>query len=152
MPMVGSCLAEYMLPLPSSHRRSLRMAQMASCRHAQSHCSTLIASLHMAYDVKCRLYTELTERDAFGQPIGEPPLWRSGVVHRYLFRRLAKNLRWACGRRASGGAHTHWREGIEQCRFVEFDGKRRAIVGIVPEGRKHLVHITTYTDDVGYGE
>jgi hypothetical protein len=47
---------------------------------------------------------------------------------------------------------THWREGIEKCRFIEFDGIRRAIVDVVPEGRRHMVHIITYTDDVGYGE
>jgi hypothetical protein len=106
----------------------------------------------MAYDVRCKLYTEQVERDTFGAPTGEPPLWR--VV-------------W-CSETYSGGARktyagrvvgehqvvmtTHWREGIEKCRLIEFDGIRRAIVDVVPEGRRHMVHIITYTDDVGYGE
>ena len=106
----------------------------------------------MAYDVKCTHYTEQTERAAYGQLTGEPPLWR--VV-------------W-CSATYSGGSRktyagrvvgehqvvltTHWREGIEKCRFVEFDGMRRAIVEVVPEGRRHLGHIVTFTDDVGYGE
>lgn len=106
----------------------------------------------MAYDVRCKLYTEQTERDAYGQPTGEPPLWR---------------IVW-CSATYSGGSRktyagrvvgehqvvltTYWREGIDQCRFVEFDGKRRAIVDVVPEGRRRLAHIITFTDDVGYGE
>lgn len=106
----------------------------------------------MAYDVRCKLYTEQVERDTFGAPTGEPPLWR--VV-------------W-CSATYSGGSRktyagrvvgehqvvmtTHWREGIEKCRFIEFDGIRRSIVDVVPEGRRHMVHIITYTDDVGHGE
>lgn len=106
----------------------------------------------MAFDIKCNLYTALVERDGYGHPSGEPPLWRSV---------------W-CAATYSGGSRktyagrvvgehqvvltTYWREGIEACRFVEFDGKRRAIVDVIPEGRRRLVHIVTFTDDVGYGE
>ena len=105
----------------------------------------------MSYDVKVKLYTEQTERNDLGELVGEPPLWR---------------IVW-CSATYSGGSRktyagrvvgehqvvltTHWREGIELCRFVEFDGKRRVISDIVPEGRRRLVHIITFTDDVGYG-
>lgn len=106
----------------------------------------------MAYDIRTKLYTGQTERNDLGELVGEPPLWR---------------IVW-CSATYSGGSRktyagrvvgehqvvltTHWREGIEECRFVEFNGIRRAIVDIVPEGRRRLVHIITFTDDVGYGE
>lgn len=45
---------------------------------------------------------------------------------------------------------THWREGIEKCRFVKFEGMTRPIVDIVPEGRRKRVHIITYTNDQSY--
>ena len=106
----------------------------------------------MAYDVRCKLFGELVERNDLGELVGEPPLWR---------------IVWASATYSGGsrktyagrivGEHqvvltTHWREGIDRCRFIEFDGIRRTIVDIVPEGRRRLVHIITFTDDVGYGE
>jgi hypothetical protein len=106
----------------------------------------------MAYDVRCKLYTKQTERDALGHPTGVPPLWR--VV--WCTATYSGGSRKTYAGRVVGEHQvvltTHWREGIEQCRFVEFDGKRRAIVDVVPEGRRRLVHIITFTDDVGYGE
>lgn len=106
----------------------------------------------MSYDVKAKLYTELTERDAFGQPTGQPPLWREV----YCSATYSGGSRKTYAGRIVGEHQvvltTHWREGIDKCRFVEFDGIRRAIMDVVPEGRRHLVHIVTFTDDMSHGE
>lgn len=106
----------------------------------------------MAYDVRCKLYTAQVERDAYGQPTGEPPLWR--IV--FCTATYSGGSRKTYAGRVVGEHQvvmtTHWREGIEKCRFIEFDGIRRAIVDVVPEGRRQMVHIITYTDDVGNGE
>lgn len=105
----------------------------------------------MSYDVKVKLYTEQTERNDLGELVGEPPLWR--VV--YCSATYSGGSRKTYAGRIVGEHQvvltTHWREGIEECRFVEFNGKRRVISDIVPEGRRRLVHIITFTDDTGYG-
>lgn len=106
----------------------------------------------MAFDTKCSLYTALVERDSFGHPKGEPPLWRivwceatySGGSRKTYAGRVV-------------GEHqvvltTYWREGIEECRFVEFRGKRRAIIDVIPEGRRRLAHIVCFDDETSYGE
>jgi len=46
---------------------------------------------------------------------------------------------------------THWRQGIEQARYVNFDGMIHPIVDVIPEGRRRRVHIITYADDQSYG-
>lgn len=103
------------------------------------------------YNVKCKLFLAPTEQDALGQVTGDPIFWKtvwceataSGGSRRTYAGRLAGEYQVVLT--------TYWREGIEKCRFVEFDGKRRSIVDIVPEGRRKKVHIITYTDDRGYG-
>ena len=106
----------------------------------------------MSYDVKVKLYTERTERNDLGELVGEPPLWREV----YCSATYSGGSRRTYAGRIVGEHNvvltTHWRDGIDKCRFVEFDGVRRAIIDIVPEGRKRLAHISTFTDDVSYGE
>lgn len=104
-----------------------------------------------AYNVHALLYTATSKPDANGDA-GTPIKWRAV---------------W-CEKTASGGSRrtyagrlvgehqvvltTYWREGIEDCRYVEVDGKMRSIVDVVPEGRRKRVHIITYTDDNGYND
>lgn len=105
----------------------------------------------MNYDVRVTLYLDQIERNAIGELVGKPQVW--GDV--YCSATYSGGSRKTYAGRIVGEHQvvltTRWQNGIEQCRFVEFDGIRRAIVDIIPEGRRRLVHIITFTDDVGYG-
>lgn len=104
-------------------------------------------------DIRAMLYLDLRERDALGQPVGQMTPWRevwceatySGGSRRTYAGRLVSEYQVVLT--------TWWREGIEQCSFVALDdGKLHEIVDIVPEGRRHKVHIIFTKDDHGYGE
>lgn len=105
----------------------------------------------MAYNVKALLYYASTEANERGEAL-EPTPWKrvwceatySGGSRRVYAGRIV-------------GEHqvvytTYWRDGIDKCRFIEVDGVRRAIVDVIPEGRKRRAHIVTFIDDVSYGE
>lgn len=105
----------------------------------------------MNYDVKVTLFLEQTERNAIGELVGKPRAW--GDL--YCSATYSGGSRKTYAGRIVGEHQvvltTRWQSGIEQCRFVEFAGIRRAIVDIIPEGRRRLVHIVTVTPDVSYG-
>lgn len=106
----------------------------------------------MAYSTQVTLYTASEERDVLGQPIDNPQVWRtvwceathSGGSRRTYAGRIVNEHQVVLT--------THWRDGIEQCRFAEFDGSRRIIQAIAPEGRKRKVHIVVDYDGYSYGE
>lgn len=89
--------------------------------------------------------------DAYGQATGVGELWGtvwceatySGGSRRTHAGRLVGEHQVALT--------THWREGIDRCRFATFDGMTRPIVDVVPEGRRKRVHILTYIDGQSYG-
>jgi head-tail adaptor len=105
----------------------------------------------MAYDVKATLYVDDRERDAYGQPVGEPSefgvVWceatYSGGSRRSYAGRLAAEH--------TVVLTTRWRQGIEKCAFVEVNGIRHVITSIVPEGRRYKIHLTYVDDDIDYG-
>jgi SPP1 family predicted phage head-tail adaptor len=105
----------------------------------------------MAYDVMATLYIDDRERDDYGQPVGEPSefgtVWceatYSGGSRRTYAGRLAAEH--------TVVLTTRWRQGIEKCAFVEVDGIKHVIAGIVPEGRRYKIHITYIEDEIGYG-
>lgn len=105
----------------------------------------------MNYDVRVTLYLEQTKRNAIGELVGEPRVW--GDV--YCSATYSGGSRKTYAGRIVGEHQvvltTRWQRDIEKCRFVEFDGIRRVIVDIIPEGRRRLVHIVTVTPDVSYG-
>ena len=106
----------------------------------------------MAYNTQVILYTASEERDALGQPIDNPQVWRtvwceathSGGSRRTYAGRIVNEHQVVLT--------THWRDGIERCRFAVFDGSRRTIYSMIPEGRRHKVHIVVDIDDYSYGE
>lgn len=105
----------------------------------------------MNYDVKVALYLGQRERNAIGELVGEPRM----LCVVYCSATYSGGSRKTYAGRIVGEHQvvltTRWQKSIEQCRFVEFDGIRRAIVDIIPEGRRRLVHIVTVTPDVSYG-
>lgn len=105
----------------------------------------------MARNIKALLYYASNEVNDLGEELA-PVLWRrvwceatySGGSRRIYAGRIV-------------GEHqvvytTLWRDGIEKCRYIEVDGIMRAVVDVIPEGRKHKAHIVTFIDDAGYGE
>lgn len=106
----------------------------------------------MAYNVLAKLYIDNRKRDDFGQSVGEPALWRAVWCEATYSGGSRKSY---AGRLVSeyGVVLTaRWREGIEQCSFVEVDGVMHVIDSIVPEGRKYKVHITYGNDGIDHGE
>jgi hypothetical protein len=106
----------------------------------------------MAYNVHAKLYIDNRKQDDFGQMVGEPSLWRdvwceatySGGSRKSYAGRLVADY--------GVVLTTRWREGIEQCAFVEVDGEMHVIDSIVPEGRKYKVHIAYGKDGIDYGD
>ena len=105
----------------------------------------------MAGKVKIRLFLASPQRDANGEAVGEPLLWRevwadlttSGGGRRTYAGRLATEHNVVLS--------THWLPGIDTCELVEFNGRRRPIDDVVSEDRRRAHIITTMTDR-DYGE
>lgn len=105
----------------------------------------------MAYDVKATLYIDDRERDAYGQPVGDlkefgvvwcEPTYSGGSRRSYAGRLVTEH---------TVVLTTRWRKDIDKCAFVEVDGIKHVIAGIVPEGRRYKVHITYADGDIDYG-
>lgn len=96
----------------------------------------------MAGKVKIKLFMPSTERDALGEVVGEPKLWRevwaepteSGGSRRTYAGRLASEHTLVLT--------THWLPDITLCTEVEHEGRRRPIDAIISEGFRRKVHIT----------
>lgn len=95
----------------------------------------------MVAKAKIRLFLPNQKRNALGEA-GDPILWRevwaepteSGGSRRTYAGRLASEY--------SLVLTTHWREGIEKCTHVEYEGRLRPIDAIVKEGFRRWVHIS----------
>lgn len=106
----------------------------------------------MATDTKVMLYTSTVTQNELGESIDTPTLWRTV----WCQATASGGSRRTYAGRIVGEHHvvltTHWRDGIDKCRFVEFDGLLRPIIDVVAEGRKRKAHILTFTSDTSYGE
>lgn len=106
----------------------------------------------MAGKVKARLYLPATQRDSNGEVVGEPLLWRevwcemttSGGSRRTYAGRLVTEH--------SVVLSTNWLPRIDECTLVEFEGRRRPIDDVVPEGFRRRAHIITTMTDHDYGD
>lgn len=107
----------------------------------------------MANNVRATLYVDERARDELGQLVGEMTPWRevwceatySGGSRRTYAGRLVSEHQVVLT--------TWWREGIEQVSFVALaDGKLHEVIDVVPEGRRHKVHIIYLNDERSYGE
>lgn len=95
----------------------------------------------MVAKAKIRLFLPNPKRNALGEA-GAPILWRevwaepteSGGSRRTYAGRLASEYTLVLT--------TYWREGIERCTHVEYEGRLRPIDAIVKEGFRRWVHIS----------
>lgn len=104
----------------------------------------------MARDTKVRLYRPSTERDALGEITGKPVLWREvwatltqsgGRTNTYAGRIVREN---------EAIFSTPWLPGIDKACIAEWEGYRRPITAIVPEGFRKTVHIKVTINDIDY--
>lgn len=109
----------------------------------------------MAADTKIVLCKASQRRDEYGQVIGAPEPWRTCYCQ---VTRSGGSLRTLAGRLASEYSivlSTYWFNGIEECRYVDIDGKIMPIDDVVPEkspGRHKMAHIVTQMRDKSYGD
>lgn len=106
----------------------------------------------MAYDIPVTLYAGSTRVDQYGRAEGKPPVWKQVYCSATYSGGSRKTYAGRVVSEHQVVLTTYWRDGIDMCRFCEFGGLLREIVDVIPEGRKKLAHIVTYTTDAGYGQ
>ena len=104
----------------------------------------------MARSTKVRLYRQSSERDALGEITGEPVFWREvwatltqsgGKANTYAGRIVSDN---------EAIFSTYWLPGIDDVCVAEWEGHRRPITAVVPEGWRKTVHIKVTINDIDY--